>query len=92
MPIYEYECCSCNHHFDQRQRYDEEPVAACPRCQGKARRVLQPSPIIFKGGGFYVTDNRKTSDSDKSEVGKVTHSRKTTDTDKSEGAKSQKVK
>jgi len=31
----------------------------CPECQGKTRRVIHSVPIIFKGGGFYVTDNRK---------------------------------
>lgn len=58
MPIYEYECSSCHFHFDRRQRFDEEPVAMCPRCQGKARRVIHSVPIIFKGDGFYVTDSR----------------------------------
>ena len=61
MPIYEYECCQCDYHFEQKQSFDEEPVAACPRCRGKSRRVLQSVPIIFKGSGFYVTDNRKGS-------------------------------
>jgi len=31
----------------------------CPRCQGKARRIIHSVPIIFKGSGFYTTDNRK---------------------------------
>ena len=59
MPIYEYECSLCHFHFERRQRFDEEPVAMCPECQGKARRVIHSIPIIFKGSGFYVTDNRK---------------------------------
>ena len=59
MPIYDYECSLCQHHFDRKQGFDEEPVAICPKCQGKARRVLHSVPIIFNGSGFYVTDNRK---------------------------------
>jgi putative FmdB family regulatory protein len=59
MPIYEYECFSCGKHFERRQRFDEEPVGICPSCQGKARRVIHCVPVIFKGSGFYVTDNRK---------------------------------
>ncbi len=59
MPIYEYECSLCHFHFERRQRFDEEPVAICPKCQGKARRVLHSIPVIFKGSGFYITDNRK---------------------------------
>ncbi len=58
MPIYEYECSACQFHFDRKQRFDEEPVAVCPKCQGKARRVLHSTPIIFRGSGFYVTDSR----------------------------------
>ena len=59
MPIYEYECSSCQVHFERKQRFDDEPVAICPKCQGKARRVFHSTPIIFKGSGFYTTDNRK---------------------------------
>jgi len=59
VPIYEYECNLCHFHFDRKQRFDEEPVAICPECQGKAHRVLHSIPIIFKGSGFYITDNRK---------------------------------
>jgi putative FmdB family regulatory protein len=59
MPIYEYECSSCHFHFDRKQRFDEEPVAMCPKCRGKARRVIHSVPVIFKGSGFYITDNRK---------------------------------
>ncbi len=73
MPIYEYECGLCHFHFERKQRFDEEPVAICPECQGKARRVLHSIPIIFKGSGFYITDNRKgsdTGDTGKREPGK----------------------
>ncbi len=62
MPIYEYECNLCCSRFERRQRFDEEPVAICPKCQGKARRVIHSIPIIFKGSGFYTTDNRKSKD------------------------------
>jgi putative FmdB family regulatory protein len=59
MPVYEYECGSCHFRFERKQRFDEEPVAMCPKCRGKARRVIHSVPVIFKGGGFYITDNRK---------------------------------
>ena len=65
MPIYEYECCECEQRFERRQRFDEEPVSICPQCQGKAQRVIRSVPVIFKGSGFYVTDNRKFSDKEK---------------------------
>ena len=59
MPIYEYECNDCHCLFERRQRFDEEPLAVCPKCEGKARRVIHSVPIIFKGSGFYITDSRQ---------------------------------
>ena len=61
MPTYEYECGKCSYRFDMRQGFDDEPHAMCPQCQGKARRVFHPAPIIYRGSGFYVTDSRKNS-------------------------------
>jgi putative FmdB family regulatory protein len=58
MPVYEYECETCSCRFDLRQSFSDSPVTSCPRCQGSARRVFVPVPIIFKGSGFYVTDHR----------------------------------
>ena len=60
MPTYEYECDSCSFRFEKRQRFDEEPLAICPKCEGEVHRVFHSAPIIFKGSGFYVTDNRNT--------------------------------
>lgn len=63
MPIYEYECRHCGHHFELKQGFHDKPQADCPKCAKKARRVFHPTPIIFKGSGFYVTDHRKSGDS-----------------------------
>ena len=75
MPIYEYECRHCGHHFELKQGFHDKPQAECPECKKKARRVFHPSPIIFKGSGFYVTDHRNSSETTarkgESESGKV---------------------
>jgi len=60
MPIYEYECGHCNHRFEVKQGFDEEPQAICPQCHGRARRVFYAAPVIFKGSGFYITDSRSS--------------------------------
>ena len=57
MPIYEYACKSCNHHFDIRLGVDERPTLACPQCQGEVRKVFHAAGIIFKGSGWYITDS-----------------------------------
>jgi putative FmdB family regulatory protein len=59
VPIYEYECSRCHHRFDVKQAFADTPIQECPQCQGAVRRVLYPAGIVFKGSGFYVTDNRR---------------------------------
>jgi putative FmdB family regulatory protein len=59
MPLYEYECNACKKRFELRQKVTEDPVSICPSCGGTVRRLIYPVGIIFKGSGFYVTDNRK---------------------------------
>jgi len=40
----------------------DEPLKVCPKCGKAIRRLINGgSGIIFKGGGFYVTDNGGTS-------------------------------
>jgi len=41
------------------QHFSDKPVESCPDCGGSVHRVIQPVGIIFKGSGFYVTDNRQ---------------------------------
>ena len=61
MPVYEYECSHCNHVFERKQGFDDEPIAECPVCAARARRVFRSVPVIYKGNGFYSTDNRGVS-------------------------------
>jgi len=59
MPIYEYECQKCSLRFEVRKHFGEDGATPCPQCGTEAHRLFSPVPIIFKGSGFYVTDNRK---------------------------------
>jgi putative FmdB family regulatory protein len=59
MPVYQYLCPKCNLKFELKQSFSDEPIVTCPKCQNGARRLFSTVPIIFKGQGFYVTDNRK---------------------------------
>jgi len=57
MPIYEYECSICGIHFERFQRISDDPADICPNGHVGVRRIYSPAGIIFKGSGFYVTDN-----------------------------------
>ena len=70
MPIYEYECNHCHFKFEIKQGFDDKPVNICPQCQGEAQRILHPTPVIFKGSGFYITDSRKGSAGEKGKEAK----------------------
>ncbi len=70
MPIYEYECGSCHHRFEVKQGFKDKPQAKCPQCKATARRVFHPTPIIFKGSGFYITDHRPSESSSRPSSGK----------------------
>jgi putative FmdB family regulatory protein len=70
MPIYEYECSHCHHRFEVKQSFNDKPQAKCPKCREAARRVFHPTPIIFRGSGFYVTDHRPASKEKGAESGK----------------------
>jgi putative FmdB family regulatory protein len=49
--------------FERRQSFNDDPITVCPECEGRVRRLIQPAGIVFKGSGFYVTDNRSSAKS-----------------------------
>jgi putative FmdB family regulatory protein len=60
MPTYEYKCTKCGHTFEAVQRMSDKPLSRCPECKGAVRRIIGGGMgVIFKGSGFYSTDNRK---------------------------------
>jgi len=61
MPTYEYACTRCGQHVEVFQRLSEEPLKTCGVCGGQLRKVFHPAGILFKGSGFYSTDNRSSS-------------------------------
>ncbi|WP_298624233.1 zinc ribbon domain-containing protein [uncultured Legionella sp.] len=82
MPIYEYQCTSCHHHFDLMQKYNDEPVKQCPKCfENKVIKLVSAAGFQLKGTGWYATDfkNKGATASD-STVTKNTAPAKTADT------------
>ena len=62
MPVYAYRCESCGVHFERQQSFNDPPLKRCPECnKNSLRKVIGPVGVVFKGSGFYATDNRSTS-------------------------------
>lgn len=61
MPLYEYECDNCGHRFEVIQKFSDDPLTECPKCQGPVRKLLSSPAIQFKGSGWYITDYAKKS-------------------------------
>ena len=58
MPTYEYACESCGKRYEKREGFDAPARQKCRHCGKTANRVLFAPPVVFKGSGFYKTDNR----------------------------------
>ncbi len=58
MPVYEYRCQE-GHQYERWESFEAPTEQPCPYCAGVARRLLSRPAIIFKGPGFYSTDNRR---------------------------------
>jgi putative FmdB family regulatory protein len=62
MPTYDYICKECSYEFELFQGIHDDAVTICPECSGIVRRIISGGAgIIFKGSGFYVTDNKKSA-------------------------------
>ena len=61
MPRYNYECTKCGHSYDLVEGWDAKPQKRCPECRSKAIRIPKAPAIVFKGKGFYSSDNKSSS-------------------------------
>lgn len=61
MPTYSYRCTQCGDAFDIVQSFSDNALETCTKCQGKLRKLFNSVGIVFKGSGFYRTDNRTES-------------------------------
>lgn len=97
MPTYDYECNSCGHSFEAFQNMSDKPLTKCPKCGKKVQRLIGGGiGIIFKGSGFYVTDNKGSGsnngqgkkDTEKSDSGEKAGAESNSEGKKSEDKKS----
>lgn len=60
MPIYTYRR-EDGTTFDIRQKFSDDALEVDPKTGQSVTRVIHSAGVIFKGSGFYVTDNRSAS-------------------------------
>lgn len=63
VPTYQYACTACGEQLEAVQKFSDESLTECPECTGQLRKVFSAVGIVFKGSGFYRTDNRASSSS-----------------------------
>ncbi|MSM38096.1 MAG: zinc ribbon domain-containing protein [Geobacter sp.] len=54
MPVYEYQCTACDHQFELRQKFSDEPAKECPSCGGEVKKLISSTAFTLKGGGWYA--------------------------------------
>ena len=66
MPIYEYQCKSCDHEFEVLQKMSDGNLIDCPLChKPELKKIISASAFHLKGSGWYASDfkNPKSSQS-----------------------------
>lgn len=58
MPTYQYRCTECGAELEVVQKFSDDALTVCPQCSGRLRKVFNAVGVVFKGSGFYATDNR----------------------------------
>ncbi len=58
MPTYQYRCADCGRELEVVQKFTDASLTECPTCTGNLRKVFNAVGVVFKGSGFYATDNR----------------------------------
>ena len=60
MPTYDFKCSHCGHRFEEFLPMTSNAEVKCPVCGQAAEKLISSGGgILFKGNGFYETDNRK---------------------------------
>lgn len=57
MPIYDYQCSSCNYQLEAIQKFSDAPLLECPACKAlELKKLLSMPGFRLKGSGWYETD------------------------------------
>ena len=65
MPVYEYECKTCDKVFEAQQKMSDAPLKECPECHSPVKKLISANSFQLKGGGWYADGYSSTGGSDK---------------------------
>jgi putative FmdB family regulatory protein len=69
MPIYEYRCGACGHHVEALQKMSDGALRKCPACgKSQLKRLVSASRFRLKGSGWYETDFKNKSETQRNLV------------------------
>lgn len=89
MPLYEYECESCQKRFEKIRKFSDPPLETCDLCgNGPIRKLFSSPAIQFKGSGFYITDYAKKSSTEAGQGGGTKSSSSESDSSAKSGSSS----
>lgn len=60
MPTYTYRCDTCKEEHDHVLPFNHVSPK-CETCNGDLKKIMYPSMVIYKCGGFYNTDNARST-------------------------------
>ena len=87
MPTYQYRCADCGRELEVVQKFTDASLTECPTCTGDLRKVFNAVGVVFKGSGFYATDNRSKKDKGKASAEKSADKPKKADKPKADKPK-----
>ena len=85
MPIFEYGCAACGHHWELIISRDA-PLPDCPLCGKPGKKAVSAPAFQFKGTGWYVTDYAKSGADGKKQAKSESAAHKASDGKSTEGA------
>lgn len=90
MPNYTFRCLECGAEFEHWfSFYEAVRPPQCPNGHGQVERIYRAPAIVFKGSGFYVTDNRTSNSASKSNGRNGKPDEKTTASEAKKGTSSE---
>lgn len=77
MPVYEYDCPTCERVYEVHQGINDQPLTSCSVCGGEVKKIMSMSSFHLKGGGWY-SDGYASGSSTSSEAKEETKAAKKT--------------